>query len=363
MPVEKKILSLSQPFSVESGFVFTKPEVAYEEYGNPDGPAILLCHGGLSSCHAAGKYADTDPQAGWWDGLVGPERAFDTGRYRILAMNALGSSFGSTGPACVDPATGRRFGPTFPRLTLRDQVRFIKAFLDQMGIQRLHLMAGPSMGSLHTLQMAAMYPKVVGAAVAVATAGRMTASGMAMHHFIANALRDDPGFADGWYEPGKPLYGMKLVWQNIRLYYTSEKIYQQMCFDTVQHAPGAQALRSQAVRGFLTLGMETALASFDPNAMITSVDAINTHDLGEGFASYEEGVRSILCPLLLLNIDTDQEFPPRCAEEVANILNAERPGQANAATIESVWGHLGCVLETPRLNQLIGEWMLRREPL
>lgn len=357
MLVQKKITPFSQPFTVESGFVFTQPEVAYEEYGTPNGPVILLCHGGLSSCHAAGKYAETDPQAGWWDGLVGPGKVFDTDRFRILAINALGSSFGSTGPTSIDPATGCRFGPTFPTLTLRDQVRFIKAFLDHMDIARVHIMAGPSMGSLHTLQMAAMYPKTVGAAVAVATAGRMTASGMGMHHFIANALRDDPNFAGGWYEPGKPLYSMKVVWQNIRLYYTSEKIYQQMCFDTIPHAPGSQQKRSDAVRGFLTLGMEAAVANFDPNAMIASVDAINTHDLGEGFATYEEGVRRIQCPLLLLNIDTDQEFPPRCAQEIAHILNAERPGQATAHIIESAWGHLGCVLETQQLSRQIAVWM------
>lgn len=357
MLVEKVVTSLPQAFTTEAGFIFARPQVAYEEYGNPAGPVILLCHGGLSSCHAAGKYTEADPQPGWWDGLIGPNKVFDTGRFRILAMNALGSSFGSTGPASIDPATERRYGPTFPQITLRDQVRFIKAFLDHMGIARVHLMAGPSMGSLHTLQMAAMYPEMVGAAVAVATAARMTASGMAMHHFIANALRDDPGFAGGWYEPGKPLYAMKLVWQNIRIYYTSEKVYQQLCFDPFPHGAGAQQKRSDAVRGFLTLGMETALAAFDPNAMIVSVDAINTHDLGEGFTSYEEGVRRIQCPLLLLNIDTDQEFPPRCAEEIAGILNAARPNQASAHTIASSWGHLGCVLETAKLGERIADWM------
>ena len=359
MLVQKKVIPLSHPFTLEGGFVFTRPEVAYEEYGNPNGPVILLCHGGLSSCHAAGKYAEADPQAGWWDGLVGPGKVFDTERFRILAMNALGSSFGSTGPVAIDPATGKRFGPSFPAVSLRDQVRFIKAFLDHLDIRRIHLMAGPSMGSLHSLQMAAMYPDVVGAAIAAATAGRMTASGMAMHHFMANALRDDPGFAGGWYEPGKPLNAMKMVWQNIRIYYTSEKIYQQACFDPIPHGPGAQQKRSEAVRGFLTLGMEAAIASFDPNAMITSVDAVNTHDLGEGFATYEEGVRQIQCPVLLLNIDTDQEFPPRCAQELAAILNEQRPGQASVELIESAWGHLGCILEVGQLTRHITAWMAR----
>ncbi|MGZ5819805.1 MAG: alpha/beta fold hydrolase, partial [Burkholderiaceae bacterium] len=320
MLVEKIIKPLPNSFITEGGFVIAQPHVAYEEYGTPDGPVILLCHGGLSSCHAAGKYSDTDAQAGWWDDLVGPGKVFDTKRYRILAANALGSNQGSTGPTSIDPATGRCYGPTFPQLTLRDQVRFIKAYLDHMKIDRLHIMAGPSMGSLHTLQMAAMYPDMVGAAVAAATAGRMTASGMAMHHYMANLLKSDHEFEDGWYDQTKPLSAMKLVWQVIRIYYMSEKLFQQTCFDPFEHAPGAQVKRDAATAAFLKAGTEVALAAYDPNSLIAVVNAINQYDLGVGFDTYEDGVRKIRCPLLLLNVDTDQEFPPRCAEELARIL-------------------------------------------
>lgn len=357
MLVKKIITPLSTPFTTEGGFVLAQPQVAYEEYGTPDGPVILLCHGGLSSCHAAGKYNDNDAQPGWWDDLVGPGKTFDTERYRILATNALGSNQGSTGPTSIDPATGRRYGPTFPSVTLRDQVRFLKAFLDQLKIEKLHIMAGPSMGSLHTLQMAAMYPDLVGAAVAVATAGRMTASGMGMHHFMANLLKADHEFEGGWYDPAKPLSAMSLVWQVIRIYYTSEKLFQQTCFDPFPHAAGAQRQRDAATAAFLTAGTEVAVAAYDPNSLIAVVDAINKHDLGEGFATYEEGVRKILCPLLLLNVDSDQEFPPRCAEELARILNAERPGQASVQILESAWGHLGCVRESAQLERHIKAWM------
>lgn len=360
MLVEKNLAVLSAPFVTDNGFVFSRPQAAYEQYGRADGPVILLCHGGLSSCHAAGKYAESDALAGWWDDLVGPGKVFDTDRFRILAVNALGSNHGSTGPNAIDPATGRHYGPTFPRISLRDQVRFIKAFLDHMKIDRLHLMAGPSMGSLHTLQMAAMYPDMVGAAVAVATAGRMTASGMAMHHFMANALKADPEFAAGWYDPARPLNAMKLVWQVVRIYYTSEQLYQKFCFDPFAHGANAQRQRADATNAFLTAGTEVAVTAFDPNALITVVDAVNMHDLGEGYASYEEGVRQIRCPLLLLNVDTDQEFPPRCAQELALILNAIRPGQAEARLIESAWGHLGCVRESAQLARHIGEWMTAR---
>lgn len=357
MLVEKKSIAVQAPFMTEGGAALPAPAVAYEEYGNPAGPVILICHGGLSSPHAAGKYAETDPLPGFWDALIGPGKAFDTDKFRILSMNSLGSMHGSTGPTSIDPTSGGRYGPTFPAITLRDQVRFAAAFLDAMGVDKLYAMTGPSMGSLHTLTFAAMYPERIERAVAVATAGRMPASGMAMHHFMKNALRMDTGFQGGWYEQGRPLGAMKLIWQVIKLYYTSDKIYKQMCFDSIPHGPGAQAKRADKAHWFLIAGLDNGIQQYDPNAFISVIEAINTHDLGEGFATYEEGVRRIVCPTLMINIDTDHEFPPHEAEEVAGILNAVRPGQATVKIVESPWGHLGCIREPAQIGKFISEWL------
>lgn len=357
MLVEKKSVALGTPFVTEGGATLPTPAVAYEEYGNPQGPVILICHGGLSSPHAAGKYAESDPLPGFWDALIGPGKPYDTDQFRILSMNALGSMHGSTGTTSIDPTTGGRYGPTFPKITLRDQVHFAARFLDAMGVDKVYAMTGPSMGSLHTLAFAAMYPARIERAIAVATAGRMPASGMAMHHLMANALRADPGFQGGWYEPGRPLGAMKLIWQLIKLYYTSDKIYKQMCFDSIPHGPGAQQKRADKALWFLIAGLDNGIQQYDPNAFIAVVEAINSHDLGEGFATYEEGVRRIECPTLLINIDTDHEFPPHEAEEVASILNAARPGQATVKIVESPWGHLGCIREPAQIGKFISEWL------
>jgi homoserine O-acetyltransferase len=357
MLVEKRTLLLPRPYMTGAGACLPEPQVAYEEYGHPDGPVILLCHGGLSSPHAAGRYHETDPVPGWWDGLVGPGRPFDTNRFRILSSNALGGMYGSCSPLSIDPRTGQRYGPTFPALTLVDQVRFQAAFLDALGIDRLWCMAGPSMGSLHTLTFAALYPQRLERAVAVATAARMTASGMAIHHVMTDAFRLDPGFQDGWYPPGVPLPSARLVWQLIKLYYTSERLFQVSCADGVPQGPGAQDLRAANTRAFLLDGLEAGIAPYDPNCFIATLAAVNTHDLGEGCPTFEEGVRRIQCPLLLVNLDRDQEFPPYAAEEIAETLNAVRPGQAHVRVLRSLWGHLGCVRETEALAACLLEWL------
>ena len=105
-----------------------------------------------------------------------------------------------------------------PEITLIDMARFYRAFLDQMGISKLFMIAGPSMGSLLALQMAALYPEYVNSVVAVATAGRMTPFGMCIHHFMINALRMDPEFKDGRYEIGVPQLALNLIQQVARIY-------------------------------------------------------------------------------------------------------------------------------------------------
>src|SRR5882724_2405925 len=121
---------------LRSGRVLTEMTVAYETYGRlaPDGRnAIVIAHGFTSSGHAAGKYSPNDRTAGWWDGLIGPGKAIDTNRYYVVASNMLGSSYGSTAPASVNPATGKPYGPDFPDITVRDIVGAQRLLLSALG--------------------------------------------------------------------------------------------------------------------------------------------------------------------------------------------------------------------------------------
>ena len=359
MLVEKQFKELDEPFVTEGGAVLRKPVVAYEEYGNPDGPVILLCHGGLSDQHAAGRYAESDPAPGWWDPLVGPGRVIDTDRFRILAANSLGSMAGTTSPRTVNPDTGCRYGPLFPKITLIDTARFHRAFLEAMAVDRLHLMAGPSMGSLQSLQMAALCPDFVGGVVSVATAGRMTPSGMAMHHFMSNAIKMDPQFQGGWYDVDRPLLALKYIHQVMRIYYTHEDIIKQATWDAVPEGPDSQDRRAQAVNQFLSATPDVDVLNRDPNCYVTLLDAINTYDLGRDCESFEAGVRRITCPVLLMNIDTDCEFQPRWAREVFDVLEAARPGQATLEVLRSPWGHLGCIKEFDQMAEHMGAFLKR----
>ena len=191
----------TRDFRLQSGDVLPELTLAYESYGTlaPGGRnAILVTHGFTSSQHAAGKYDPSDEAAGWWDGLIGPGKAIDTSRYFVIASNMLGSSYGSTGPASLNPKTGRRYGPEFPDITLRDIVTAQKAMLDGLGVTHLVAVAGPSFGGYQAFQWAVTYPDAMDGVVAVVTAPRGH-GGQEAVDTLRKRLGADPAWNGGWH--------------------------------------------------------------------------------------------------------------------------------------------------------------------
>ncbi|EOD01569.1 Homoserine O-acetyltransferase [Caldisalinibacter kiritimatiensis] len=356
MLVEKKHLKLSKLFKTELGEVIKNPEVVYEEYGNKTGPVIFLGHGGLSSQHAAGKYSENDSNPGWWDPLIGEGKLLDTNKYRIICANSLGSMYGSTGPLTINPDTGKMYGPDFPKITLIDQVKFYKYFLDELEVKELFMMAGVSMGSLHTLQMAVLYPDFVKSLVAVATAGYMPPGGLAFHNIMINILKLDPDFNRGWYECGVPQIGLSIITQLSKIYYTNYKMFVELC-ESITEGKDIQQLKNKKIKEFLQAGVKEAIETRDPNSYITMLEAINSYDLSRGFSSFKEAVKRIKCPALIMNIDSDCEFPPEYAYEIGEILNNKKTGQARVEILKSKMGHLGCIYEFGQLEKYIGDFI------
>lgn len=166
---------LLRDFRLHNGGVLPVAEIAYETYGRlaPDGSnAVLITHGYTSSHHAAGRNPANGSLPGWWDGLIGPGKAIDTDKLFVVASNMLGSSFGSTNAASLDPATGKPYGPDFPAIAVRDIVAAEKALLDHLGVRHLVAVAGPSYGGYQAFQWAVSYPEMMDAIVPVVTAPR-----------------------------------------------------------------------------------------------------------------------------------------------------------------------------------------------
>jgi homoserine O-acetyltransferase len=313
----------TRDFRLESGHVLAELTLAFEKYGRlaADGRnAILVTHGFTSSQHAAGKYSPDDAKGGWWDGLIGPGKALDTNRYFVVASNMLGSSYGSTAPASVDPRTGRRYGPDFPDITLRDIVAAQKAVLDALGVKHLVAVAGPSFGGYQAFQWAVTYPEAMHAIVAVVTAPRGSGGPEAVET-LRKRLATDPAWNGGWhYDRGgivETLAALRV--ETLQRYGTSELLARTIADPAAREAE----LRRQA---------EAWAREFDPNSLLTLRKASVRFDAERDFDKIRAKVLYVLSR-------TDKLFPPSIAPGVMDKL-AKAGVQASYFEIDTELGHV-----------------------
>ncbi|MET3891926.1 homoserine O-acetyltransferase [Bosea sp. OAE506] len=204
---EKKVFTL-QSFTTQSGRTLKDVKVGWESYGtlNADkSNAVLICHFFSGNSHAAGKYDAKDAAPGYWDAIIGPGKAIDTNKYFVLSSDTLVNlntgdpKTTTTGPASIDPDTGKPYALDFPVVTVGDFVNVQKALVESLGIKRLALVAGPSMGSLQTFEWAARYPEMVAKAMPVIGAGEADAQLIAWLDVWAAPIVVDPNWNKGDY--------------------------------------------------------------------------------------------------------------------------------------------------------------------
>nr|WP_269851247.1 homoserine O-acetyltransferase [Methanosarcina horonobensis] len=201
------------PFELESGKILHGVRVEYEVYGKMNADksnVILICHALTGDAHAAG-FHQSDRKPGWWDIVIGPNKAFDTEKYCIICSNILGGCKGSTGPSSIDPETGKIYGITFPVITIKDMVNAQRKLVEHLGVKQLFAVAGGSMGGMQVLQWTVSYPEMVKKAIAIATTASTTPQQIAFGAIGRKAITDDPKWNGGDY------YGKKIPSQGLAL--------------------------------------------------------------------------------------------------------------------------------------------------
>ena len=298
--VEKRFFgfgSADAPFVLENRQTLSRVEVAYETYGTLSprrDNVILVLHGLTGSSHAAGRYAPTNRTVGYWDGLIGPGKIFDTDCYFVVAPNALGGCRGTTGPASLDPGTGTPYGLTFPIVTIRDMVRVQERFLREcLDIDRLCLVAGGSMGGMQALEWAVTYPDRVGAFLPLATCARLSARGIAFNEIARRAILLDPKWHKGDYYDapnGGPDAGLALARMIATITYLSDEVMQTQ----FGRNPAAEETALQRdlharfdVERYLHDEGESLVRRFDANSYLYLTKAIDLHDISRGYPSLE----------------------------------------------------------------------------
>lgn len=312
------------PLPLESGAVLPELVLAYRTWGrlNPAGDNAVLV------CHALTGSADVDQ---WWPGVLGPGRALDPTRDFVVCSNVLGSCYGSTGPAALDPATGKPWGSSFPEVTVRDMVRAQALLLEQLGVRRLALVVGGSLGGMQVLEWEASYPERVAAAVPIATAGRASAWCIAFSEAQRAALE----------AAGDAAAGLAVARMIAMCSYRSP-------VELEARFGRAMAGRCFAVQSYLRHHGAKLVARFDVHAYRVLLRAMDTHDLGRGRGEYAEVLRRITVPTLVVSISSDVLFLPAEQEELARLMPC-----AELVTLPSTHGHDGFLADQGEVNDVL----------
>lgn len=379
---------LPDPLRLDSGAVLSPVRIAYETYGklSPSRDnVILVCHALSGDAHAAGWSAESDaPTAldgfkadergieprgglGWWDGMIGPGKAFDTERYYVVSTNLIGGCRGSTGPGSPNPATGKPYGLEFPVITVGDMVRAQRALLDLLGIDSLLTVSGGSLGGMQALEWAVAYPDKVRSIIPIAATAGFDTQGVAWNAIARNAIMADPDWQGGnYYGTGRsPRAGIGIARMVGHVTYLSAFGLRQKFGRRLQDRESYSYTLSEAdfaVESYLRHQAETFARRFDANSYLYLSRALTYFDLAHshGGGSLERALAKIRGVTFLLAFSSDWLYPPRDSQIIADALRAGGK-EVELQVIEADYGHDSFLLEESRMTPLIASFLERRQ--
>ncbi len=327
--------------------------IAYQTYGtlNADkSNAVMVCHALTGDQFVASAHPFTG-KPGWWEHMIGPGLVLDTDRYFVICTNVLGGCMGSSGPRETNPATGKRWGLSFPVITIADMVRAQARVLDHYGIDQLFCVIGGSMGGMQVLQWAALYPDRVFSAVPIATAARHSAQNIAFHEVGRQAIMADPEWTGGAYaEHGvRPHRGLAVARMAAHITYLSEvalhRKFGRSLQDRQQISFGFDA--DFQVESYLRHQGSTFVDRFDANSYLYITRACDYFDLaaehGGVLANAFRGTKTRFC---IVSFTSDWLYPTSENRMIMHALNAVA-ANVSFVEIETDKGHDAFLLEEP----------------
>jgi homoserine O-acetyltransferase len=373
--VETRFLDLPHPLPLDCGRELRSVRVAYETYGTLSprrDNVILVCHALSGDAHAAGYSATAPAEStrdgfaaetrdgaagkalGWWDGMIGPGKAFDTDRWFVISTNLLGGCRGTTGPSSTDPETGRPYGSGFPVVTVADMVRCERAFLDELGIERLAAVAGGSLGGMQALQWAVTYPDQVDSIVVIASTHALHPQGLAWNAIAREAIIRDPAWQGGdYYGTGRaPEAGMGVARMVGHVTYLSAPALEERFGRRLQFADDIRYTFDEPefeIESYLDHQADSFVRRFDANTYVRLSRALTYFDLARqhGDGSLERALAGISARTLLIAFSSDWLYPPAASAEIETALRGlGKPVEFHL--IDAPYGHDCFLLEEAR---------------
>ena len=361
MIITTRSVDFNEPLYLESGRVLDSFKLKYETYGelNEDkSNVVLVCHALTGSHHAAGKY-EGDRKAGWWDGLIGPNKGIDTNKFFVICINNLGSCFGSTGPMSINPSTKQPYRLKFPVLTITDIVKAQRRLLEHLGIYSLHSIVGGSMGGMQALCYAVEHPNFAKNIIMLATTAYTRPWAIAINKIAVDAIRNDPTFDNGNYNP-------KDIEENGLLGLAYGRMAGHISFlshDSMMKKFGRRYVSQDGlyelfgrfeVESYLEYNGYNFPKNFDPLSYLYIVKTMNIFNAARNNDTLDMSLSNIKDKIYLFSFSGDLLFKPEEMHEIYDTMKSN--GQGNLVTytqIESNYGHDAFLVELEKFENEI----------
>lgn len=332
--LEPHIFEFSKPLKLECGRELRKYQVAFHTFGTLNESLDNV----IWVAHALTANSDVYD---WWPGMVGPGLLMDTDKYFIICANILGSCYGTTGPLSIDPDTGKPFLRDFPLITVRDMVAAHQELKKFLGIKKIHLGIGGSLGGQQILEWAIMEPDLFRFIAPVATNAKASAWGIAFNEAQRMALMADPTFEAGDPEGGSA--GMRAARATALLSYRNRNTYERTQSDPEEDKiENFKAISYQQYQG---VKLDRRFNAYSYYSVSRSLDSQN---VGRGRGGVEEALRRIEARTIAVGISSDLLFPPEEQELIARCVP-----NGSYYEIDSLYGHDGFLIEVEKLTNII----------
>ncbi|WP_226581661.1 homoserine O-acetyltransferase MetX [Halobacillus litoralis] len=337
-PLVSKTISIGS-FTCESGEQLEQVELAYERFGPHDAPVILVCHA-LTGNHLA---IGSREEPGWWAGLIGEGCPIDTTKYQILTFNVLGGCHGSTGPASVNPKTGKKYRQSFPKVTIRDMVHAQHKALQLLGIRGVKAVAGGSLGGMQTYEWGLLYPDFMEDLFILAATPYLSDYGIAFNHIGARAIKSDPSFKQGNYETNQQLNGFEIARMTGMVTYRSRTLFEKR-FDRSNEGT------SYDIQSYLDYQGDKIKQRFDANSYLYLLEAMNNHDIGRDRQGWKTAAKMYKATVHTISFEHDLLYPEQLIRKFA-----EYPPDASHHHIPTDYGHDGFLVEFDRWSSIFSD--------
>lgn len=334
-----KILNHKQPFILENGCILPEIEIAYHTYGqlNDAGDNVIWI------CHALTANSDA---ADWWSGLVGEGKLFDTKDYFIVCANMLGSCYGATNANSINPTTGKRYGATFPLITIRDIVNSHRILQKHLNIEHIRLAIGGSMGGQQVLEWSIIDPNLFEQIVVLAAGAKLTAWSRGLNAAQRMAIEADPTlYEHSPYAGKKGLEAARAIGMLSYRSYESYNFLQKDSDDGVEQFKVDSYLRYQGAK---------LSKRFTALSYLSVTKSMDSHNVGRNRGGIENALQQIKASTLVIGIESDLLFPIDEQVELARLIP-----NAQLEIIESPYGHDGFLIEYEQIIRIITRFLGR----